>query len=183
MKVVEPIRDIDIVLDIADYLKIRSERDYVLFMFGIYTGLRICDILKLRIRDVRDKDYISITQQKTDKNSRILIHDELKNIIKKYIKDKNDFEYLFSSRKGKNSPIRREQAYRILKEAANAFGLDCIGCHTLRKTFGYFLYKETNDIVAIKELFNHSDIGVTLRYIGMNQDKKDNVVKKLSFKK
>ena len=39
MNTVEPIRDINTVMDIADYLKSKNERDYVMFMFGIYTGL------------------------------------------------------------------------------------------------------------------------------------------------
>ncbi len=55
MNTVEPIRDMDLVMDLAEYLKSNNERDYVLFMFGIYTGLRISDILKFRIRDVREK--------------------------------------------------------------------------------------------------------------------------------
>ena len=50
MNTVEPIRDMDLVMDLAEYLKSNNERDYVLFMFGIYTGLRISDILKFRIR-------------------------------------------------------------------------------------------------------------------------------------
>ena len=53
----------DVVLDVADYLKARNERDYVLFMFGIYTGLRISDILKFRVRDVKDKDAVYIREK------------------------------------------------------------------------------------------------------------------------
>ena len=53
MNTVEPIRDIEVVLDIADYLKERNRRDYVMFMFGIYSGLRICDILQFRVRETR----------------------------------------------------------------------------------------------------------------------------------
>ena len=60
LNTVEPIREMDLVLDVADYLRSKNERDYVLFMFGIYTGLRISDILKLRVRDVREKDYVYI---------------------------------------------------------------------------------------------------------------------------
>ena len=37
MNTVEPIRDMDLVMDLADYLKSNNERDYVLFMFGIYS--------------------------------------------------------------------------------------------------------------------------------------------------
>ena len=55
MNTVEPIRDVSLVNDIADYLREQSERNYILFLFGIYSGLRISDILKLRVRDVRGK--------------------------------------------------------------------------------------------------------------------------------
>ena len=52
MNTVEPIRDFDLIQDIADYLKDNRERDYVLFMTGIYIGRRISDILPLKVRDV-----------------------------------------------------------------------------------------------------------------------------------
>lgn len=67
MNTVEPIRDLDVVMDIAEYLKGKSDRNYVMFMFGIYTGLRISDILKFRVRDVRDKDAVYIREKKTGK--------------------------------------------------------------------------------------------------------------------
>lgn len=179
---VEPIRDINLISDIADFLKVRSERDFVMFMFGIYSGLRISDILKFRVRDVRDKHYLMIREQKTKKEKKFAMNDELIPIIEEYVADKKDYEYLFKSRQGKNEPITRQQAYNILKEAADAFGLMAIGTHTLRKTFGYHMYQQTKDIVTIKEILNHSDISITLRYIGINQDIKDSTMKRLSFK-
>ena len=80
-----------------------------------------------------------------------------------------------------NKPITRQRAYTILRDAADEFGLDSIGCHTLRKTFGYHLYKKTKDAITIKEILNHSSISVTLRYIGINQDRKDNLIEEISF--
>lgn len=183
MNTVEPIRDIELVNDIADYLKIKNERDYVLFMTGIYSGLRISDILMLRVRDVKDKDHIYIREKKTGKEKRFIIHEELQEILGEYIQNKQDYEHLFKSRKGLNNPITREHAYAILNNAAKIFGLESIGTHTMRKTFGYFLYQETKDAITIKEIFNHSDISTTLRYIGVNQDHKDKVIKKLSFRR
>lgn len=53
VKSVEPIKDKAVVNDIIDYLKLKSDRDAMLFTFGIYSGLRISDIIKLRVRDVR----------------------------------------------------------------------------------------------------------------------------------
>lgn len=182
MNTVEPIRDIDKVLDIADYLREKNTRDYVMFMFGIYSGLRISDILLFRVRDVKDKNYISIREKKTDKEKRFPINDDLKPILKKYIEDKEDYEYLFKSPRG-NKPISRQQAYNILSAAGKEFGLDSIGTHTLRKTWGYHAYQTTKDAVGIKEILNHSDISITLRYIGINQDNKDKIMKSVSFRK
>lgn len=183
MNTVEPIRNIELVNDIADYLKSKSDRSFVMFMFGIYSGLRISDILKLKVRDVKNKDYIYIHEMKTGKEKRFAIHEELKEILKEYVSNKEEYEYLFKSRQGRNKPITRAMAYSVLQEAAKAFNLQNIGCHTMRKTFGYFLYLQTKDIVAIKEILNHSDISTTLRYIGIIQETKDNVIKKLSFKR
>lgn len=85
LNTVEPIRDLDVVMDIAEYLKGKSDRDYVMFMFGIYTGLRISDILKFRVRDVRDKDAVYIREKKTGKEKRFPINTELKPVIKDYV--------------------------------------------------------------------------------------------------
>lgn len=183
MNTVEPIKNINTIIDIADFLKSESERNYVLFMFGIYSGLRISDILNLRIRDVRNKQYIYIREKKTNKEKRFIISDDLKSILNTYVRNKKDFEYLFKSQKGLNNPISRQRAYSILKNAGKFFGVESIGTHTLRKTFGYFMYKQTKDLVAIKEILNHHDISVTRRYIGLTQDDKDNMMKRLSFKK
>lgn len=183
LNTVEPIRDMDVVLDVADYLKARNERDYVLFMFGVYTGLRISDILKFRVRDVKDKDAVYIREKKTGKEKRFPINAELKPIIENYIRGKKDFEFLFRSPNMQNKAISRQQAYNILAGAGKAFGISSIGTHTLRKTFGYHMYQQTHDAVTIKEILNHADISVTLRYIGINQDNKDKAIKGLSFKK
>ena len=95
-----------------------------------------------------------------------------------------DYEYLFTSRKGLNKPITREHAYAILKDASRAFGLDSIGTHTMRKTYGYNIFLITGkDPVATKEALNQTDIHSTLRYIGINQDIVNKAIESLSFRK
>lgn len=183
MNVVEPIRDKELIQDISEYLREKSERNYVLFMSGIYLGRRISDILPLRVRDVRGKDYIYFEEEKTGKQIRLAINKELKSIYAEYCRGMRSYEFLFRGR-GKKKPITRARVWQILNEAAEYFECDDrIGCHTLRKTFGYWLYQETHDVVGIKELLNHSDISITKRYIGVNQDSKDKMVQGLSFNK
>jgi len=182
MNTVEPIRELNLVWDIADYLKEKSERDYVMFLCGIYMGLRISDILKLKVRDVQKKQYVIIREIKTGKEKKFPINKELRPILDDYIMDKSEYEYLFCSRQG-NNPITRQQAYNIISEAGKKFGLDSIGTHTLRKTFGYHMYKQTGDIATLKEILNHSDVAVTFRYIGINQETKDDRIVSLSYRK
>ena len=181
MNTVEPIRDIDTVRDVADYLKARRPRDYVMFMFGIYSGLRISDILQFRVRDVREKDYICQREKKTGKEKKFPINRELKAVISDYIKDKRDYEFLFKSPGYPNKPITRQQAYNILSSAGKRFGLESIGTHTLRKTFGYHMYRQTQDAALIMDVLNHASIQDTLRYIGVNQDCKNKAYNGLSF--
>lgn len=183
MNTVQPIRDFNLVMDIADYLKEKSERNYILFLIGIYTGLRISDILKLRVCDVKNKSHIYIRENKTHKENSIFIHKELRPILNSYIADKQLSDYLFTSRKGINKPISRIAAYRILNNAGKQFGLENFGCHTTRKTFGYHLYQQTKDIAEIKRLLNHSNESTSMRYIGVTAESKDNAVKKLTFKR
>lgn len=181
LNTVQPIRDMELVRDIADCLKLQSMRNFVMFMTGIYSGLRISDILKLRARDVRNKKYISIREIKTRKEKLFVINKKLKKILDEYIADMKDYEYLFRNNRKCNKPISRQQAYNILSDAGKKFGLDSIGTHTLRKTFGYHFYQQTKDAVTLMKIFNHSDISITLRYIGIIQDNMDELMEKLSF--
>jgi integrase len=182
MNTVEPIRDRNLILDFADYLKEQSERDYVLFMFGIYSGLRVSDILPLKVRDVKDTDYLYKHEKKTKKYKRLKLNDELKPIIKEYIVGKRDYEYLFKREKGKSVPISRQRVWQILNKVADEFEYkEKIGCHTLRKTFGYWIYQETKDAATLQDIFNHSSLEYTKRYIGVNQDNQDKTINNLSF--
>lgn len=51
-----------------------------------------------------------------------------------------------------------------------------VGTHTLRKTFGYWHYKQYKDVAILQDIFNHSAPSITLRYIGINDDVKDNTI-------
>lgn len=176
MEFVQPIRDKDKIEDMKRELLRNGTRDYLLFYTGINTGLRISDILNLKVSDIKDKTHISIKEQKTSKSKRFKINNGLRDELDKYIIGMNENEHLFKSKKGENKPITRVQAYRILNDAANKVGLNEIGTHTLRKTFGYHFYQKTKDVALLQELFNHSAPSVTLRYIGINQDIMDNAI-------
>lgn len=180
MNTVQPIRDKSKIEELKAVLKRQSYRDYFLFVVGINTGLRISDILPLRVCDVRDKTHITITEKKTGKAKRFKINTTLRELIDEYTHGMGVNDYLFPSRKG-DKPITRVQAYRLLNNAAAVAGLEEIGTHTLRKTFGYHFYQKTKDVAQLQEIFNHSAPSVTLRYIGINQDIIDRAIDDFSL--
>lgn len=173
METVQPIRDKQDIAKMKNALLKSGSRDYMMFCIGINTGLRISDILNLRVCDVKAKNHITITEKKTGKLKRFMINNLVRSEIESYIIGMNDEDYLFRSQKNSEAPISRVQAYRILNTAARAIGLADVGTHTLRKTFGYHFYQQYKDVALLQALFNHSAPSVTLRYIGINQDLMD----------
>ena len=181
MEFVQPIRDLKKIDTIKKLLKQQNLRDYCLFVLGINSGLRISDLLKLRISDVSEKgkikDRIRLREKKTNKFKDFPLSNSTKSALKEYLKTReyNENEPLFISRKNKGF-LLRQQAYKIINDVAKSVGIkEKIGTHTLRKTFGYHAYNNGYDITLIQKLFNHSSPAVTLRYIGITQDEMDDV--------
>jgi len=177
MNVVQPIRDITKLEQVKAWFAQRPPRDNLLFLVGIHTGLRISDILRLRVDDVKDGPHIVLREKKTRKRRFIPINDELAHNFRQYCKGRHSSEYLLQSREGINQPLTTSMAYRIMREAAAACGLKHIGTHTLRKTFGYHLYQQTKDAQLVCQWLGHSDPAITERYIGINQDTMDRAIR------
>jgi integrase len=172
MNFVQPIRDPEKINSMKEYFKLRNQRNYVMFLIGIGVGLRISDILQLKKEDLLNT-HIIIKEKKTRKQKRIRIPPSIRKELIDYAKTLKDGQYAIPSRQGGNKPIDRSTAYRILREAADNCGLEEIGTHTLRKTFGYHFYQQTKDIALLQDLFNHTSPDITMRYIGINQDARD----------
>ena len=82
----------------------------------------------------------------------------------------------------KNMPITRIQAFRIIKEAADYYDISgVISCHSLRKTFGYHAWKQGVEPALLVTIFNHSSFDITKRYLGIEQDDKDKIFKKIKL--
>ncbi|MCL2816227.1 MAG: site-specific integrase [Oscillospiraceae bacterium] len=179
MKTVQPIREATIIDQFKSLLQARGSKYYIMFVVGLNTGLRVSDILNLKISDIAKKSHVTITEKKTGKYKRFLVNEKLRLEIDKFIDSENlsAGDYMIPSRKGKNKPITRVQAYRILNETAARLQLSEIGTHTMRKTFGYWHYKQHKDIAVLQDIFNHSSPSITLKYIGITQDVKDSTLK------
>ncbi|MGJ7910470.1 tyrosine-type recombinase/integrase [Neobacillus sp. LXY-1] len=160
-----------------------SKRDYILFLIGINTGLRVSDLLNLKTKQIlklknkKEKEF-QIKEGKTKKARMVRITSIFEEIFN--YASELESEWLFPSRKG-DKPISKIQAYRQLQKAGEWAEIESIGTHTMRKTFGYHLYKQTGNVAMLQEILNHSHPKITLTYIGINKEETDNELDNFSL--
>lgn len=181
---VSPIRDeVDLGNFIAYFRKKRdlaateaerklADRNWMLVFLGLNTALRFSDLRRLTAGKVR-WNCISQRDRKTGKENKFALNPEVYGEVVSYMKRnglEDDGDFLFPSRKGVNRPITREQGYNVVREAKEGAGIRYqVGTHSLRKTYGYWFYKRTGDVVALQSILNHSSPAITLIYIGVTR--------------
>lgn len=186
MSKTEPIRDLSDIQKMKEYLLNQKRwRDYALITLGLNTALRISDLLTLQWKDVYNFSsksfyrHVYLTEQKTQKKNTISLNDsilEALELLKNNLVNISDSDYIIKSRISPNRPIHRSRAYAIIRELAKENGIEGhISCHSLRKTFGYQAWKNGYSPAVIMEIYNHSSLQVTRRYLSINQDDKDQI--------
>jgi site-specific recombinase XerD len=179
MEYVEAIRDLKQIQAMKKVLKKHSERDYLLFVFGINTGLKITELLSIKVGDVTGEggkvnEYLQLEGEEAENTNFIFLNNKLKKAIKDYlaVTKLDSSSYLFLSPKTK-LPITRQQAYRIIHDAAIEIGITAkIGTNSLRKTFGFHAFKQGVAISLLQKHFHHSSPSETLKYIGVSKNEK-----------
>lgn len=166
-------------------------RNYLLFIMGINTAMRISDLLQIRWNDVYDffaqryREHIFIIEQKTGKRTSIAINSSCLNALELFRETAlpvSGLEYIFSTKSNRTRPISRNRAYHIIKDAANAIGIEGnISCHSLRKTLGYQAWKYGNPPALIMNIYNHSNMEITKRYLSIDQDDRDELFHSLNL--
>lgn len=185
---VNPIRDKKQLEAMKSFLKGRDTRDYLMFMVGISSALRISDILRLRIKDIwtgkKPQEFIMLNEKKTGKAKRFPITKNLNKAIFQFMKeyDLEQEDYVFQSRKGNKKPITRSHAAYIISNAADYVGIkEPISTHSMRKSWGYWAYKSGVSLALIMEALNHSSIANCRKYLGITQDDLDDVYMSLNL--
>ncbi len=170
--IAEPIKNKKEIKAVEQYLKEHNERDYVIWVLGLNSGLRVSDIVGLNVSDVINKTHITIIEKKTQKRKSFYINDKLKKVLKSFTKNRNLDEPLFLGKQGRR--LDRKQVYRFLVNTCNKLGVKAkVSTHTMRRTFGYHHYQQYKDAVILQKIFNHSSQRITLMYIGVTQDEID----------
>lgn len=167
-------------------------RNYLLIILGLNTALRISDLLALTWGDVysertrRVRAHLEVRERKTGKTNLLALNDAVRRALLAYrAQTFAELPYdagrpLFPSNKGKNLPLSRYQAFRVVKEAAEAANLSPhISPHSLRKTFGYHAWKQGVPPALLMSIYNHSSYQITKRYLCIEQDERDEVYRRI----
>ena len=175
----------------ADYLqwdeamnlirKLAKDGNYkmsLLVALGCFTGLRISDILALRWKQILGADEFIVIEKKTGKRRTLRLNPQLQKHIKECYTHINPIGVnapILVSQKGTTFTI--QAINRMLKQVKTKYKLKAknFSCHSLRKTFGRQVYNMNNDnselaLVKLMELFNHSSVSITKRYLGLRQE-------------
>jgi len=172
----DPIKDKNQLKKLAEYWRVKGNlRNYLLIVLGVYTALRISDLLRLTWTDVYDerrgeiRSHITVKEKKTGKLRTIALNCQAIKALRLLFPHRRG-AFIFVSNRKNALPISRVQAWRIIKAAAVAIGATGrIACHSLRKVIGHFAWKAGVSPVLIMEIYGHSSYEVTRRYLGIAQ--------------
>ena len=189
MATTQPIRNKHQVRELAGYYLRKGQlRNHVLIVLGVHTALRISDLLRLCWEDVYDfenkrvRTSITITEQKTKKSKIIALNKAAVNALVLLAAGHAAKRRFLIENPRTGQAISRIQAYRLIRAAAEALAFqNRVSCHSLRKTFGYHAWKGGVSPAVIMEIYSHTSLAVTRRYLGVTQDDKNAVYLGLDF--
>ena len=144
-----------------------NDRIATALMLEANLGLRISDILKLRLCDIvkdGERYRLSITEQKTGKARVFTVPLALYQFIRCYCLDNgiSANEIIF--------PITERAVQKQLKIVCDYLDIQGVSTHSFRKYYATEIYKNNNyNIVLVQQLLQHSSTAVTQRYIGIQQ--------------
>lgn len=172
-------------MDWSDFtsLILKLERDHnykycLLIAIGVFTGLRIGDLLQLKFNQFENTEILTVQEKKTKKQRRIKINPDLRDIVER-IKGKmgvgDTDRYIFLNRYG-NKPINRSWANTMLKKIFKKYGIKVegnISSHMFRKTLGNRVLKINNysneSVILLMTLYNHASPSTTRTYLGIRE--------------
>ena len=192
-QLVLPIKDSNILHEVQDTLLNNfryGRRNYTIFQVGKATLLRVSDVLALRSNEIFADDGIIkknayIRDKKTDKPNTLYlkpVNQDLIDYLQWLNENKLQSDWLFPSIKHPDRHITEKQFYKIMAKTGDLLGINYLGTHTMRKTGAYRVYTQTHyNIGLVMSLLNHSSEAMTLKYLGLDQVSREQMLDKVSF--
>lgn len=161
-------------------------RNYMLIVLGICTGLRVSDVIRLKLSNIINSDgtfktcetlYMQKTKRPVQIHFNKLCYDAVLEWLRAIGRDPDRLDcsdldiYLANKNRDADSAIAEDRLYRIIKGAAAEVGITYnVGSHTMRKTFARIWYEHNkkdnvNAIYVLQKMLGHKSIESTLHYI------------------
>ena len=192
-QLVLPIKDSNLLHEVQDTLLNNfryGRRNYTIFQVGKATLLRVSDVLALRRNEIFNDDgtikkNAYIRDKKTDKPNTLYlkpVNQDLIDYLQWLNENKIQSDWLFPSIKHPDRHITEKQFYKIMAKTGDLLGINYLGTHTMRKTGAYRVYTQTHyNIGLVMSLLNHSSEAMTLKYLGLDQVSREQMLDKVSF--
>lgn len=192
-QLVLPIKDSNVLHEVEDTLLNNfkyGRRNYTIFQVGKATLLRVSDVLALRRSEIYENDgnirkNTYIRDKKTDKPNILYLKPVKQDLIDyfQWLTDNTiQSEWLFPSIKNPDRHITEKQFYKVMAKTGDLLGINYLGTHTMRKTGAYRVYTQTHyNIGLVMSLLNHSSEAMTLKYLGLDQVSREQMLDQVNF--
>lgn len=173
--------EISKLLNVIDTKTNKGKEDYLIISLICYLGLRISDVINLKLSDIDfNENTISIIQFKTGNKLRLPLIDKIKYPLLDYLKNvrptDTDLDYIFITDKKtyrhKNELVTHNY---IVKDYLIKAGVDINGrkhgFHALRHSFSTSLLNENTSLYSISTILGHQDIKTTMTYLDIDTSK------------
>ena len=165
-------REVEMLLAAPDGRDIADLRDRAMLELLYATGLRVSELVSLKLRDVNLAAGYLLTMGKGNKERLVPIGETARKAVDEYISacHMNDQQFLFISRLGKR--MTRQAFWNILKKRAREAGLmKTISPHTLRHSFATHLLENGADLRSVQIMLGHADLSTTQIYTHVTRER------------
>ena len=165
-------REVEMLLAAPDGQDSADLRDRAMLELLYATGLRVSELVSLKLRDVNLAAGYLLTMGKGNKERLVPIGETARKAVDEYISacHMNDQQFLFISRLGKR--MTRQAFWNILKKRAREAGLmKTISPHTLRHSFATHLLENGADLRSVQIMLGHADLSTTQIYTHVTRER------------
>lgn len=179
MQAVEAVKSKEQISQIETLLATHKGQYYAdLWKVGLNLSLRISDLISITYDQLDNVDpdnrVFTLTEAKTGKTRDLVLNQTVLDIVKRRREKNPNDVYIFQSpspRNRKPKPITRVSVARSFSEVGKMLKPKiALSTHSMRKTRGYFMFKDGVPIERICKILNHSHPAVTMAYIGIERD-------------
>ena len=149
-------------------------RDSAMLELLYATGIRVSELIRLRISDVNMQMGFLICQD-GGRERMVSFDNEVREALRRYLMKARDYmatnearDILFVNCSG--TPMSRQGFWKLVKSYARKAGITKdITPHTLRHTFAAHMVENGTDLKSVQEMLGHSDISTTHMYVRMGR--------------